>query len=524
MSDSFTQPPRPTAPASTNSYLQILRSTALIGFSSLIVLIFSMVRMKALALLLGPAGIGLIGLYSSVMDLTSAIAGMGVQSSGVRQIAEASGTGDSRRIASTVAAVKWTSLGLGVAGAICLAALCVPVSMLTFGTTQHAMAIALLGLAVFIRTVSGGQSALIQGLCRISDLARINILGALAGTVISIPLIYYFGEPAIVPSLILTSVAALAASWWYQRKIVLEVARFTPGEVRTEAGALLRLGFVFMISGFLTMGAAYAIRIIMLHQAGVAAAGLYQAAWGLGGLYSAFVLQAMGADFYPRLTAIAKDDAACNRMVNEQARISILLAGPGVIGTITLAHLVLTVFYSSEFAEADTLLRWICLGMMLRVVAWPMGFIVLAKGAQWAFFWTEVAATIVHVGLVALLVPMIGVNGAGVAFFGLYVWHSIIIYFVVRSLSGFRYAPDSLRLSLIYLPLTGAAFCSFLVLPFWPAIAFGLVLSAASSLYSLHAIVALLSIEAMPAALRPLLYRLMGRAGSPLDSKAGQAR
>ena len=48
----------------------------------------------------------------------------------------------------------------------------------------------------------------------------------------------------------------------------------------------------------------------------------------------------MGADFYPRLTAVSKDNVACNRLVNEQARISLLLAGPGVIGTLTLAALV----------------------------------------------------------------------------------------------------------------------------------------------------------------------------------------
>ena len=45
----------------------------------------------------------------------------------------------------------------------------------------------------------------------------------------------------------------------------------------------------------------------------------------------------------------------------------------------------------------------------------------LAKGAQQVFFWTEVAATFVHVGLAWLLVTQVGLAGAGAAFFGLYV-------------------------------------------------------------------------------------------------------
>ncbi len=59
-----------------------------------------------------------------------------------------------------------------------------------------------------------------------------------------------------------------------------------------------------MASGFLMMGAAYAVRIIITRKVGLDAAGFYQSAWTLGGLYVGFILQAMGADFYPRLTGV----------------------------------------------------------------------------------------------------------------------------------------------------------------------------------------------------------------------------
>ena len=47
-----------------------------------------------MAMLLGPAGFGLFGLYGSIANLTQSLAGMGINSSGVRQIAEAVGSGD----------------------------------------------------------------------------------------------------------------------------------------------------------------------------------------------------------------------------------------------------------------------------------------------------------------------------------------------------------------------------------------------------------------------------------------------
>lgn len=489
-------------PPRGQTYTQILKSTMLMGGSSLVNVALSIIRNKALAVLLGPEGVGLIGLYGSIIDMAQAIAGLGVSGSGVRQIAEAAGTGDTEKIARSATALRRISMVLGLLGALLLAALAFPVSSFTFGDYLHAGGIALLSLAVFFRVVSAGQTALIQGMRNIGSLALINVLSGLFGTAVSIPLIYLFGTQAIAPSLVVIAAASILPTWWYSRKICTDRPPMSARQFGQEATALLRLGFAFMASGLLTFGAAYAIRIIVLKEGGVAAAGLYQAAWALGGLYAGFILQAMSTDFYPRLTATADNNAECNRLVNEQAEISLLLAGPGLLATLTLAPLVMNLFYSSEFHGAVELLRWICLGMMLRIVAWPMGFIVLAKGAQTIFFWTEVAATLVHVGFAWLLVPKFGTPGAGMAFFGLYLWHSILIYVIVRRYTGFRWSPANRRHALLFLPASGLVFTAFFVLPPWSAMVIGCVAVIVSGLYSLRMLVELLPPESVPAIVR----------------------
>jgi antigen flippase len=469
---------------------------------------FGIVRTKAMAMLLGPSGVGLMGLYSSIADLTQSVAGMGIQSSGVRQIAEAVGSGERIRIARTATVLRRVALFFGLAGAAVLVLLCKPISRFTFGGDQNAVGVGLLSLVVLFREVSVGQGAVLQGVRRISDLARIAVLGGLFGTVITIPLIYLYREQGIVPSLVLVAGVSIVTSWWYSRKLAIEKVSIVISDVIREASDLLKLGLAFMMSGFLTMGAAYAIRMIVLRMAGVQAAGLYQAAWALGGLYVGFVLQAMGADFYPRLTGVAKDNVECNRVVNEQAQISLLIAGPGVIGTLIFAPLVIALFYSTAFTPAVSLLRWICLGMTLRVVAFPMGYIVLAKGAQQIFFWTEVAATVVHVGLAWLLVPHLGVTGAGVAFLGLYVWHACLIYVIVSRLTGFQWSASNRKLGIIFLPQTAAVFCAFLLFPSWLATGLGLTLLLLSSVYSLRTLLKLLPVRSIPTAIRPWLPRL----------------
>lgn len=501
-----------------DSYRDILRSTALIGGSTVISMAFSLIRMKTLALLLGPAGVGLVALFSSIADVAVALAGMGVNQSGVRQIAQAEGTGERQRIARTMRVLTRLSLALGLGGGIGLAVLAMPASLLTFGITEYTLAVAALGLLVLLRILTGGQTALLQGARRVGDLARLNIAGAMVSVVVTVPLVFIWREPAIVPALILTAVAVWMIAQWFVRRALVVDDGADKAKVGGEVRELLRLGFAFMVSGLLTMGAAYVIRILVLHAAGVDAAGLYQAGWTLAGLYVGVVLQAMGTDFYPRLTAVVHDNAEVARLVNEQTQVSVLLAGPGLLVTITFAPLVLVGFYSTEFAAATDLLRWLCVGMMLRVISWPMGYIIVAKGWQRIFMAIEIGATAIHVGLAALLLPRFGVEGAGMAFAGLYACHGVAVYLIARRLCGFRLSADNVRLIAVAMGATGAAFAAFFVLPFWWALAVGMLVSAGTGLYSLHRLGRILLSSFAPLKLPRWLGRL-ATGGTTLDRR-----
>ena len=493
------------ASAEKNTYGTILKSSALIGGSSVLSIAIRMVRTKAMAVLLNPAGFGLMGVYGSISNFAQSIAGLGINSSGVRQIAESVGSGDVEQIARTVAVLRRTSIFLGILGAVLLVVFSRQVSTLTFGDDRHLADVALLSLAVFFSLVSGAQGALIQGMRRIADLAKMGIFGAIFSIFISIPVVYFLREKGVVPALVGIAAMSIVTSWWYSRKVRVQSPAMMVSEVRQEVSSLLKLGFAFMASGFLMMGAAYAVRTMVLRMVGYDAAGYYQAAWTLGGLYVGFILQAMAADFYPRLTSVYKDNTQCNRLVNEQAHISLLLAGPGVIATLTFAPIVITLLYSAKFAAAVEVLRWICLGTTLQVITWPMGFIIVAKGEQNIFFWAELAWTVVNVSFSWICVRYFGLNGAGIAFFASYVFHWLMIYPIVRWLSGFRWSAANRKTRLIFLFLIAMVFCGFYSLPFRFAIGVGTLAAILSCVYSIRVLLRLIPLERLPDPIRRLL-------------------
>jgi PST family polysaccharide transporter len=475
-----------------NSYRQIFKSTSLIGGSQVISILLRIVRTKILAVLLGPSGVGIIGLYTSITDLVGMFAGMGIGSSGVRQIAEAAGTGDDDRIARTTITLRRVALILGAAGAVTLVACAYPLSRITFGDSSHAWALAFLSVTIFFGAVSGGQAALIQGMRRVSHLAALSVLGALFGTLFSIPFVFFWGQQGIVPFLIATSAASIGTSWWFARKIKVTRLVMPWKDIWREARGLLNLGIVFMATGVMTAGTMYAIMVIVVRNLGLDAAGLFQAAATLSTLYIGVILTAMGADFYPRLTAVASDDITVNRLVNEQAEVGLLLALPGIVFTLAFAPLIFQIFYSAKFLTANDVLRWYILGIFLRVICWPLGFIILAKGKGMLFFWTETIANGLHIGLAWFGVLFFGLAGVGIAFFIMYVLYATMMVAVARWISGFAWSGNNGRRMLYALPLVGLMFLvSHTLTESWSMLLGGLltVITTFYSLKSLHGIV-----------------------------------
>ena len=404
-----------------------------------------MIRVKVFALLLGPAGVGAFGIFSAFVDVAASACGLGIASSGVRQIADAEGSGDRRRIARTAALVRRLSLALGILAAVGFVIAAGPLARLSFGDAAQEGAVALLGIAVMFRILGAGEGGLLQGQRQIGALAKATIAAALVSTIASIGLVYTLGMRGVVPALLVIAVTGAVANYAYSRKLIPCWRSPAAWGARRRLD-LVTLGFAFMVSGILALGAAYLVRVIVLRHGGIEAAGLYQAAWTLGGLYVGILLQAMGTDFYPRLTAIHRDSAAASSLINEQIRISILL---GVTRHRRDDHLCparhdALLLGRVRCGRRDAALDLRRHGAADRGVA--MGFILLARGMRRTFILTDGVAFVVQIALAQWLVPTVGPVGAGIAFFGVYLVHTPLVYAIARHACGIRISGANLVL------------------------------------------------------------------------------
>jgi len=458
-------------------------------------LLLGMVRVKFAAVLIGATGVGLNASFTAVQGLVGTVAGLGIQSSAVREIAAAVGKGDEPAIGRAVLTLRricWLTGLLGMAAMMLLSPF---ISQFTFGHQDYALDIAALGIVILFGNLSGGQMALIQGMRRIGDMARANIIGAVFGTLAAIGFYTTLGVRGIIPTLLAVSAFQLALSWSFARKVPVPKVKLSLRQTLSEAGGMVRLGLVFMANGLMGSAVAYITIALITQYEGTQAVGLYSAAFALSGMFVNFVLSAMGADYYPRLTAASSDHAAMNRMVNEQTEIGLLLALPGLLATLTLAPWILQLFYTKEFLSAAALLQWFVLGCLGRVISWPLGFVILALGKGRWFLLTETAFNLLHVTLIALGLRYWGIEGVAIAFLLMYLGYILVVHGVCRYLTRFIWSSACNQVAIVGLPILTVTFIACRSLPLWPATAVGLALTGVLSIYSLRGLASRLGSE-----------------------------
>lgn len=467
-----------------SSYRQIMKATSLFGGVQVFQILIQIIRSKFVALYLGPAGMGIVGLLTSTTGLIASITNFGLGTSAVKNIAEALGTNNENRIATIITVLRRLVWGTGALGAIITFALAPWLSKLTFGNTHYAFAFYWVSITLLINQISSGQMVLMQGLRKLQHLAKANLAGAFCSLLLTVPIYYYYGEQGIVPVIILTSVLTLAFSYYFSHKTKIDKIKVSKARTIAEGKDMLRMGFMISLSGLFALAASYIIRIFIANQGTVADVGLYNAGFAIISTYVGLVFSAMATDYYPRLSAVAADNVQATQTINQQAEIAILILAPILMVFLVFINWIIVLLYSEAFTAINGMIHWAALGMFFRAASWAIAFLFLAKGASKLFFWNELLANAYALVFNVLGYVFWGLNGLGIAFLFTYIAYLLQCFIIARRKYNFSYSKTFVRIFVILLALAILCFIFVRYLPTAYAYMAGMLCIAYSTWYS----------------------------------------
>lgn len=431
-----------------SSYKSILKAISLFGGIQVYTIIINVIKTKILAVILGPGGVGIEGLFKSGIELVQNVTSLGLSNSAVRDVAEANGTNDTIRISKTVYVVRKLVWLTGLLGCVIFAIASPWLSKFTFGNGDYTLSFIILSVVLLLDQVCAGQKVILQGLCKYKYLAKATAYGATFGLLVSVPLYYFFGVKGIVPTLILNSACALLLGWFFSRKVNPPKSVVSVKQTLMESKSMIKMGLSICLSAAEAALIAYLLRSFIRNHGGVEEVGLFQAGFVLMNSYVGLVFNAMSTDFYPRLANVNRDNVKCRSVVNEQGIVATCLLPPILVSFITFAPIAIYILYTDEFQLVGLYILWASLGMMFRLSSWLVSFMFLAKGEAKTFILNETLAKTYFFAFNILGYKYGGIEGLGVAFAVSYILYTIQVYLIAHKKYEFSFDSEYVKLFL----------------------------------------------------------------------------
>lgn len=402
-----------------NSYKDIAKSTSIVASVQIVQMIFNLIKNKVISVVVGTAGFGIWSLYTTFFEMLGTVSMLGLDQSAVREIAKNS---DDKHFTSKVFnSFKKVGIVTTAITSIIGIILSKQISVYLFNSESYRYGIIIVSVLLFFRTGSRIWYVIMNGLRYLKDLALSQIISTIAGTLITVMVVLLWGDESLAFAVGLVSIGLAIIPYFYVRKINLERVQVSFKSALIQSKDMLRLGLGFTIAGIVSTVMTFMGKSYLNSHFDIEDVGLYQASWTISNLYIGMILSAMGVDFMPRLSKVANDDARANEMINQQILFGVILGSIGVIGILLFSKIILWLVYSRGFFDASCIIRWHVLGVFLRLIAFPFGYAIMAKGKAASYAIIQVVFWVLEYLLLRLFGDTYGFDGLGVNYVVAYV-------------------------------------------------------------------------------------------------------
>lgn len=464
-----------------SSYRSIAKANTILGSVQIFTIVIGVIRSKLVALILGPAGVGLMGLYQSTIDLVKSATNMGIQTSAVRDVAIAKESNNSfelQKTKSVISKIVWLT---GLLGFFVMFLGAPWLSEYTFGNQDHITAFRILSIIPLVVQLTTQHNVMLQGTRSLKKLALAGVWGGLVGLVINVPIFYIWGQSAIIPALIIVAIASYFIAWYYSSSLEITSTKTSWREVFSRGRNMLKMGFLIGLTGFMDMAAIYVINIFIQKWGSLAEVGLYSAGFAIVQTYVNLVFSAIGTDYYPRLSAISNNKEEYCDAINKQFEILILVLTPMVLIFMSFSAEFLQLLYSTKFVAAKLMISWMTFGMLFRAYSWCPGYMFLAKSDTKLYFFIYILTFALELILYLGGYYLLGLTGIGIAFGLQYIINNIYCLTIINHRYSFRYGWAQNKLLLIAVISSSLVLLvTYLVNSWWRYLIFSLIITCMS--------------------------------------------
>lgn len=432
---------------------RVLKSISVLGSTQMFNMLCSVVRMKMLALWIGPIGVGIMGMFMQSLEFVGTLTQLNIRTSAVRDVA----VQPKELRGETIGIVRRVSRALGFLGLLLMFVFAPFFSRFSFGSEDFSWGFRILSAALLLQALQGSELVVLQAEGRFKQIASAGMWSAVIGLAVSLIMFKALGVKGLACVIVAYTLINWAFTAYYTRTFPSGASSLSLGECFRRSRKFIEMGFYLVVSGLVASAVSYGFMVIVRKTMGETDLGLYQAGNTMLIRYVGVFFTAISFEFYPRLSAASNRPRYSSLIITHQAKVCSLLFFPCAVAAMLLAPWLIRLLYNEEFLPMSPYFLFGMIGMMMRPASMVLSFGFLASSKTRPYLLTEVTSSLVGFALNVggyLLGAWIGL---GIATALWYLFDLLIIYIVCRLTSTPVYPVRTLLmvlgLSILLIPL-----------------------------------------------------------------------
>ncbi|WP_368900169.1 O-antigen translocase [Mixta calida] len=410
--------------------MNLVRTSILSFIATLVKMISGLIINKAVALFIGPGGLAVIGQFQNVSTLIQTAAQGGINAGVTKYTAEYQGEeGSVKQLWST--AIKLTVSFTAIVSIVLLIS-SKELSYYVFNTPVNYYVFVIFAFTLILFTINQLLLSILNGLKQIKSFITINIIQSICSLLFTSTLIYlYHLEGALLALVTNQSIVFIILLWKLRNHKVIKLSKFKDKWQPEQARLLLKYSLMALVTACSLPLSQIVIRDYIVNTMSWKYAGYWQAMTYISTTYLTVITVALATYYLPRLSEI-NDKRELRKEIYNGYKLIIPLVTILAFAVYMLKDLALWLLFTPEFKPMFVLFKWQMVGDVIKIAAWLISYLMLAKAMTKTFIITEILFAASFSGLSILFLNIFGFVGLSYAFAANYFLYFVAMIFLMK--------------------------------------------------------------------------------------------
>lgn len=411
--------------------IDIIKVFSLNALSTFVRMLAGMVSVKVVAVIIGPAGIALLGQLNNFSSILLGMANGGINSGITKYVAEYKD--DDSNVKAYISNALRITLVCSFVVSLILIFFCRWLSQLILLSEEYYYVFIVFGITIFLFTLNGLITSILNGYKEFKLYVRVSIFGTIAGLLYSVLLVFLWGLPgAMINAVTFQSIMLFVTLWMCRKLPWMKREYFAQKLDKPIVKKYLGYSLMTLTTLALLPTCQMLLRGYVMSELSPTDAGIWEGMNRISSMYLSVITSAFSIYYLPRLSEILNPEELRSEIIRCYKVILPILLGISVL-IFLLKHIVLWVLFTPDFYPMENMFGWQLAGDMFKMCSWLLSYLMVAKAMTGKFIITEIIFNLSYLALAFLFMKLNGIVGLIQGYLINYILYFIVMIFMFRN-------------------------------------------------------------------------------------------